>query len=315
MWPPAFALGLSVSAKLLFWPMFVWMLATRRIRAAALAIVIGLAVTLAAWAAIGFDGLTGYPDLLRRLSEIQAESSYSFVGMAATARTSGQVGQALDARRRRWAARRLRLFARRGDDARSFTCAVAATLALSPIVWLHYLVVLLVPLAIARPRFSRSGCSRSCSGSARSPDTPEGLRHSFRRVAAAILLGRPARRPQQSGSRAARRRRELRTTSDAARRLRAVAHVAGRTLASLVFCGVLPVLVIVTLFVSTLGDDSVASTSGSSTARRRRSSTARPVPRRDGRSPRGAGRTPIRRFPLSLPRRSPRCPSRAPGSS
>ena len=37
---------------------------------------------------------------------------------------------------------------------RSFTCAVAATLALSPIVWLHYLVVLLVPMAIARPRFS-----------------------------------------------------------------------------------------------------------------------------------------------------------------
>ena len=31
---------------------------------------------------------------------------------------------------------------------------MAATLALSPIVWLHYLVLLLVPLAIMRPRFS-----------------------------------------------------------------------------------------------------------------------------------------------------------------
>ena len=46
------------------------------------------------------------------------------------------------------------VLARRGDDRRSFTCAVAATLALSPIVWLHYLVLLLVPLAIIRPRFS-----------------------------------------------------------------------------------------------------------------------------------------------------------------
>jgi hypothetical protein len=45
-------------------------------------------------------------------------------------------------------------FARRADDARSFTCAIAATLVLSPIVWLHYLVVLLVPMAIFRPRFS-----------------------------------------------------------------------------------------------------------------------------------------------------------------
>ena len=31
---PAWALGLAVSAKLLFWPMYVWMLATRRLRAA-----------------------------------------------------------------------------------------------------------------------------------------------------------------------------------------------------------------------------------------------------------------------------------------
>jgi hypothetical protein len=46
------------------------------------------------------------------------------------------------------------VLARRGDDTRSFTCAIAATLALSPIVWLHYLVALLVPLAIARPRFT-----------------------------------------------------------------------------------------------------------------------------------------------------------------
>ena len=31
---------------------------------------------------------------------------------------------------------------------------MVATLALSPIVWLHYLVVLLVPMAISRPRFT-----------------------------------------------------------------------------------------------------------------------------------------------------------------
>ena len=50
------------------------------------------------------------------------------------------------------------VFARRGDEERSFTCAVAATLALSPIVWLHYLVLLLVPLAILRPASRSSGC-------------------------------------------------------------------------------------------------------------------------------------------------------------
>ena len=46
------------------------------------------------------------------------------------------------------------MLGRRGEDLRSFTLALAASLALTPIVWLHYLVLLLVPLAIARPRFS-----------------------------------------------------------------------------------------------------------------------------------------------------------------
>src|SRR5207249_12246693 len=45
-------------------------------------------------------------------------------------------------------------FARRGDDLRSFTFSVAAALALTPILWELYLLLLLVPLAAARPQFS-----------------------------------------------------------------------------------------------------------------------------------------------------------------
>jgi alpha-1,2-mannosyltransferase len=152
--PPAVALGLSVSAKFLLWPMFVWMLATRRLRAAVLAVAIGVVVTLAAWAVIGFDGLTGYPDLLSRLSNLQSHRSYSFVGMASTLGLGAGVGKLAMAAVGGALLAGCVLFARRGDDARSFTCAVVATLTLSPIVWLHYLVALLVPLAILRPRFS-----------------------------------------------------------------------------------------------------------------------------------------------------------------
>ena len=61
MWRPAWALGLAVSAKFLMWPLLVWTVATRRWRATAWAVVIGVAVTFAAWAVIGFDGLTGLP--------------------------------------------------------------------------------------------------------------------------------------------------------------------------------------------------------------------------------------------------------------
>ena len=154
VWPPAVALGLSVSAKLLLWPMFVWMLAMRRARPAFLAVAVGVVVTVGAWAFIGFDGLIGYPDLLNRLSDLQSHRSYSFVGIADTLGLAPIVGKVAMAAVGGALLVGCALFAKRGDDARSFTCAVAATLALSPIVWLHYFVALLVPVAILRPRFS-----------------------------------------------------------------------------------------------------------------------------------------------------------------
>lgn len=148
------ALGLSVSSKLLLWPLLLWSIARGHVRTVAWAVVLGLGVTLAAWAAIGFDGLTRYPDLLARLDEIQSANSYSFVGMAATLGLGEPVGRGLALAVGLALLAACVVLARRGDDLRSFTCAVAATLALSPIVWLHYLVLLLVPVAVARPRFS-----------------------------------------------------------------------------------------------------------------------------------------------------------------
>jgi len=173
---------------LLLWPMFVWMLATRRFRATVAALVIGFAVTFAAWAAIGFDGLLGYADLLRRLSEIQSENSYSIVGMAAALGLGGTVGQALTLAVGLSLLASCVVLARRGDEVRSFTCAVAATLALSPIVWLHYLVVLLVPLAIARPRFSLIWLLPVLLWTSPRPGYAEGFQTFLPALAATILV-------------------------------------------------------------------------------------------------------------------------------
>jgi alpha-1,2-mannosyltransferase len=197
IWQPAWALGLAVSAKFLMWPLLVWTAATRRLRATAWALIVGAAITFGAWAVIGFDGLTGYPDLLRRLSEIQSERSYSIVGMASTAGLGDVVGQALTLLVGGGLLLGCVLFARRADDQRSFTCAVAATLALSPIVWLHYLVVLLVPTAIARPRFSLLWLLPVLLWVSPRPGYAEGFQTFMPAVAAgilvAVLLARPAR--------------------------------------------------------------------------------------------------------------------------
>lgn len=188
LWPPAVALGLTVAAKLLFWPLFVWAVVTGRLRTTAWAIVIGLAVTVAAWAAIGFDGLTGYPDLLRTLSEIQAENSYSFVGIANTLGLGDAAGQASMLLAGGALVVACVVFARRGDDLRSFTAAIGATLALSPIVWLHYLVVLLVPLAIARPRFSAIWLLPVLLWTSPKPGYAEGFQTFMPAIVATILL-------------------------------------------------------------------------------------------------------------------------------
>ena len=197
IWQPAWALGLAVSAKFSMWPLLVWTAVTRRLRATAWALVIGIVITFGAWALIGFDGLTGYPDLLRRLSEIQSDRSYSIVGMASTAGLGDVVGQALTLLVGGGLLIGCVLFARRADDQRSFTCAVAATLALSPIVWLHYLVVLLVPMAIARPRFSLLWLLPVLLWGSPRPGYAEGFQTFMPAVAVGILvtvlLARPSR--------------------------------------------------------------------------------------------------------------------------
>ena len=195
VWPGAIALGLAVSAKLLLWPMFVWTIATRRLRTFALAVVIGAAVTFAAWAAIGFAGFSTYPDLLDRLSELQSERSYSLVGMAAAAGLDPVVGSGLAVLVGFALLAGCVFFARRGDEPRAFTCAIVATLALSPVVWLHYLVALLVPMAILRPRFSALWLLPVLLWVSPKPGYAEGIQTFGPALVTAILVGALLLRP------------------------------------------------------------------------------------------------------------------------
>jgi Glycosyltransferase family 87 len=149
------ALGLVVPAKIFLWPVLCWTLAMRRFRACATAISLGLSVTLGTWAAIRFEGLTTYPSLLRHhLEEQYGQRSFSFVGMASAVGLDMTIGEVTAVVVGAGLLVGCVLLARAGDDLRSFTLAIAAALALTPIIWLHYLLLLLVPLAIARPRFS-----------------------------------------------------------------------------------------------------------------------------------------------------------------
>src|SRR5262245_26662570 len=80
----AAALGGAIALQVFLWQLVVWLAATRRWSAAVGAVAVAALLALGSWAVIGFDGITQYPELLRRLSEVEAENSYSAYAILVT---------------------------------------------------------------------------------------------------------------------------------------------------------------------------------------------------------------------------------------
>jgi len=158
LWRPATAVGASVALKLFLWPLCVWLAIRRRYAAAALSAGVAAGLALVSWAAIGFDGLGSYPHVLRRLSDQEASSSYSVVALGVRAhlpRSAATVIAVVVAVGLLVAAYRVaRDRPGHEGEVAVLTLVLAAALAASPIVWVHYFLLLLVPLALVRPRLS-----------------------------------------------------------------------------------------------------------------------------------------------------------------
>jgi hypothetical protein len=138
--------------KLFLWPLGLWLLITRRLRAAVACVVVAAVVVIGGWATIGFAGLRSYPHLLHVLAQVEQGVSYSPVallglsGTPATLLSLALVGLTVLA---------VGLGARGADgDRRSFTIAIVGSLVATPVLWLHYFAFLLIPLALYRPRLS-----------------------------------------------------------------------------------------------------------------------------------------------------------------
>lgn len=160
LWTSAGSAGAAVVLKLFLWPVLVWLAITGRIRAAVAATLGGIALALLSWAAIGFAGLGDYAHLLRRLSDIEAANSYSAYAVLRALEVPSGLAQAIIVAcgiallALAFRAARDGVGGPVDRDRRSLTLALAAALVVTPILWLHYLVLLLLPIALARPRLS-----------------------------------------------------------------------------------------------------------------------------------------------------------------
>jgi Glycosyltransferase family 87 len=140
--------GSLIAVKLFLWPIAVWLLVSRRFATAALTAAIAAGATIVSWAVLGFAGMADYPAQLSSLTASVQAKGWSVVSLAVAVgapATAGKVAAALVAAALFcWA-----LVVRR--DAWTFTVAVVVALLLSPIVWLHYFLLLAAPLAIRFP--------------------------------------------------------------------------------------------------------------------------------------------------------------------
>jgi hypothetical protein len=135
--------GAAFALKVFTWPLVFWLVATRRYRATVAALLTGAASILLI---LPFGSPIAYFQLAHRNAEVvgkRAFSVYVLLGSSGAARAAWLAVAAVV----------LLAALARAEDRSSFVLALAAWILFSSIVWLHYFALLLVPLALARPRF------------------------------------------------------------------------------------------------------------------------------------------------------------------
>jgi hypothetical protein len=137
------ALGYGIAVKLFLWPVALWFALVGRGRAA---LVAGLTAAASLLLLLPWTSIGDYVRLLRNLGRTFEHESYTPFALLTDIGlpdTPARVATVL------LGAAVLALAWRR----RSLGLAVAAALVLSPIVWRHFFTLLIVPLALSRPRF------------------------------------------------------------------------------------------------------------------------------------------------------------------
>jgi|tagenome__1003787_1003787.scaffolds.fasta_scaffold20650825_2 alpha-1,2-mannosyltransferase len=149
----ALSLAALVVAKVLLWPMLIWAFAIGRRRSAVVAAGVAALAALGGWAVVGFSELKAYPHLLSALTDAFGAQGYSLTALASRLGVDANVARVVPIVALVGFCGLCVRFARRGHEDQAFVAAVAAALVGSPILWMHYTVILLIAMAIRRPTF------------------------------------------------------------------------------------------------------------------------------------------------------------------
>lgn len=145
----------AISLKPFVWPLGLWLLATRRWKAAAWALAWGVLFNVVAWGLVGFNEIHTYMRLSGQVTDALWRGGYSMLAVAHHLGFGRGVGEVLLlVVSAMVAAGLIYTAAVKRDDRAAMTLAIALMLVASPLVWIHYFALLMVPAALYRPRLS-----------------------------------------------------------------------------------------------------------------------------------------------------------------
>lgn len=182
--------GFVIALKLFFWPLLVWLVATRRYRSAALGAASAVAFVLLPWAGIGFAGLHRYPHMLSLVSGREGPDSYSIAALVHLGLPSWGASVAVGTVLGACLLSLVVVMGRKRRDREAFAFTVLAILMLTPLLEMHYLAVLLVFVALFRKRMSAAWLVPLLIWGAPEPNNGSGLARVqvFLVVAATVAL-------------------------------------------------------------------------------------------------------------------------------
>jgi alpha-1,2-mannosyltransferase len=151
-WVAAAALVAAIATKLFAAPLVVWLIATKRYRAAALTVAGVPLVILSAWAVVGFAAIGRYSSILSANNHIYSPAGPYLQGLALQLHESPSLALAAGVA----AAALLLAAAWFAGDLGGFALAACAAVILSPVAWIGYMGLLVIPLAVRWPAWSRA---------------------------------------------------------------------------------------------------------------------------------------------------------------
>jgi hypothetical protein len=196
--------GLVVAFKLFLWPLGLWLLGTRRYLAVGWGVGVGLVLNVAGWAILGFHELHRYQRLVHALVDALQNRGYTLMSLSddlgAGRGTGYAVALTLGAAGAVWCV----TSGRRGRDTEALTVALTIALVVTPLVWIHYFALFLVPVAIVAPRLGPLWLLPLaywlCVAGARQPETWQLLVAIGATAALVIALLSAMRAPDQRGA-------------------------------------------------------------------------------------------------------------------